>query len=101
MLYRSVRRTGTGQWVNVLFTVDGNAFSVKATDHRADIAEALGVPRTLLEVVDGDSDPRTGVLLEMPLPPEVPLAPAQARMQELTAIPVQIGPPLNSGSFSS
>ncbi len=70
MRFRSVKRIDTGQWVNVLFTVDGDEFSVKPTSHRADIAKALGVLRTSLEVVDADADPRTGVLLEMPQPPD-------------------------------
>ena len=83
ILYRSLRRIDTGQWVNVLFTVDGDEFSVKATAHRASIAKALGVPRTSLEVVDSATDPRTGALLEMPLPPK----PAPTRTEDLLAIP--------------
>ena len=83
MIYRSLKVVATGQWINVLFTVVGDTFSVKPTSHRADIARALGMPRTSLEVVDAAADPRTGALLEMPPPP----GPAPTRTQALLAIP--------------
>ena len=82
MLYWCFRKIYTGQWVNVLFTVDGDAFNVKATTHRASIADSLGVSRTSLEVVGGDSDPRTGLLIELPVPP----IPVPTRTEQLLAI---------------
>ena len=82
MLYRCLRVKTTGQWVNVLLTVAGDKFSTESTKHRAHVADALGVPRTSLEVVDGDSDRRSGELLSLPQEPEPP-----CRLQELTAIP--------------
>ncbi|MQG33906.1 MAG: hypothetical protein FI717_06345 [SAR202 cluster bacterium] len=70
MLYRNIREIATGQWVDVLFTTEAEQFDVKAISHRADIAAALGVGRTTLEVMDSSSDQRTRVLLEMPSPVE-------------------------------
>ena len=83
MRFRSFRKIDTGQWVNVLFTVAGVEFSVPEQEHRGNIAIALGMPPDALETVDGDTDPRTGVLLEMPLP----LRPAPTRTEELLSIP--------------
>lgn len=68
MLYRQLRKRDTGQWVDLLLTVDGEAFSVPAESVRADIAAALGLQPADLEVVDSDSDLRTGAMLELPLP---------------------------------
>ena len=82
MLYRCLRVKETGQWVNVLFTVDREAFGVPEVSHRTAIAAALGLPSGTLESVDSNSDPRTGVLLEMPLPP----MPESTRIEELLAI---------------
>ncbi len=72
MLYRNIRDKATGQWVNVVFTKEGDRFNVKATTHRASVADALGVNRTSLEVIDSDSDQRSGVLIEQGPPPEQP-----------------------------
>ena len=81
MLYRCLRVKATGQWINVLFTDAGDNFSTQSIKHRGVIADALGVPRTSLEVVDGGSDQRSGDLLSLPYDPD-PLS----RLQELTAI---------------
>ena len=43
MLYRYFRKIDTGQWINVLFTVNGEEFSIPAESHRGEIASALGV----------------------------------------------------------
>ena len=72
MRYRQIRRIDTGQWLNVLFTVDGPTFSVQPESHLASIAAALGVPPSALAVVDSDVDLRTGTLLSLPPPPAPP-----------------------------
>lgn len=78
MLFRGFRVIDTGQWINALFSVDGDEFSVQATSHRDDIAGALGVTPTSLEVVDSAADPRTGTLLEVPIASHVKSADEQA-----------------------
>ena len=83
MLYRCLRKIDTGQWVNVLFTVDGENFSVPEESHRTGVAAALGLLPEALETVDGGLDQRTGVLLEMPLSPK----PERTRIEELLDIP--------------
>jgi len=83
MRFRSFRKIDTGQWVDVLFTVDGPTFEVPEQSHRADIASAIGILPDELETVDTDSDPRTGTLLELLAPPAPPLS----RVQELLTIP--------------
>lgn len=82
MLYRSIRKIDTGEWVNVLFTVDGDTFSVPAASHLQDIARTLKLHPDTLEVVDGESDPRVGTLVELP----VPLARPPTRTDDLLAI---------------
>ena len=74
MKYRQLRVIATGQWLNVLFTVQAkngepDIFSTPEVSHRTDIARALGMPPTVLEVVDTDTDIRVGVLLPLPVPP--------------------------------
>ena len=69
MIYRNLRQISTGQWLNVLLTVDGPEFSVKASVHRDQIAEGWGLAPTDVGVVDGDTDARTGTLLPGPVPP--------------------------------
>ena len=63
MLYRNIRRVSDGQWVDVLFTVDGDAFSVDEEEHRISVAVGLGVRPNELETLDSDTDQRTGTLL--------------------------------------
>ena len=87
LLYRNLRKRDTGQWVDVLLTVDGAAFSVPEASHRIDVAAALGLTPDELEAVDTNSDQRSGTLLAVPTPPEVPPDPDQVRIQELLAIP--------------
>jgi hypothetical protein len=89
MLYRSLRKIDTGQWVDVLFTVTGDEFSIPEMSHRGDIAGALGLLPEPLETVDANFDPRQGSLLV--LPTQIPLATAQTRIQELLAVPRSIG----------
>ena len=74
MKCRQIRVIATGQWINVLFTVQAkngepDVFSVPEVSHRTDIARALGIPPAALEVVDADTDIRVGVLLPLPAPP--------------------------------
>ena len=86
MLFRNLRKPDTGQWVDVLLTVDGAAFNVPEESHRIDIAAALGLTPDELEAVDTISDQRSGPLLAVPTPPEAPPDPDQVRIQELLAI---------------
>ena len=92
MKYRQLRVISTGQWIDVLFTVqakDGqpDVFTVPAESHQVDIARALNVPPAGLEVVDADLDIRTGALLDLPPPPPVPQTLTQQRISELLAVP--------------
>ena len=69
MLYRNLRRTSSGQWVNVLFSTGGASFSVPEIKHRTQIAAALSLSPDDLETVEGDSDQRTGTLVNIPASP--------------------------------
>ena len=62
MRVRCFRKIDTGHWVNVLFTVDGDEFSIPEQEHRGAIAVAFGLPPDALETVDRDKDLRTGTL---------------------------------------
>ena len=91
MKYRQLRVIATGQWVNVLFTVAGdggssNVFSTSELSHRTDIALALGLAPTALEVVDADTDIRVGVLLPIPPLPPIPLTSEQVEFAEADLI---------------
>ena len=66
MKYRQLRKADTGQWLNVLFTVNGDQFAVAAETHQVAIAAALGLAPTELEVVDSDMDIRVGPLFNLP-----------------------------------
>jgi hypothetical protein len=83
MKFRQLRVIATRQWVNVLFTVDGE-FSVPAASHLASIAAALGVSPATLEVVDDATDLRTGTLRQVP----VPLPPDPAPDPDLAAFDI-------------
>jgi len=72
VLYRNIRDLVTGQWVNVLFTIESDSFRVPAISHRASVADALGVNRTSLEVVDSNADLREGDLIRLPMPAQKP-----------------------------
>ena len=87
MLKRCLRKVDTGQWIDVLFTVDGAEFSVTEVSHRTDIADAIGVLPGELETVDAESDQRTGTLLKLPAPPASPHSVSHARIAELLEIP--------------
>jgi len=65
MLYRNIRKIDTGAWVDILFTTDGS-FSVSATEHIAEVASALSLNANELEAVDGNSDARTGTMIDQP-----------------------------------
>ena len=86
MKYRQIRKVDTGQWLNVLFTVDGPEFSVKPESHQAAIAGALGVSLAMLEVMDANMDLRTGVLLNIPLPSAHPLTSEQQSWAAATVV---------------
>ncbi len=80
VLYRAYRRKSDGQWVNALNTYAGESFRIPAERHVKDIAKGLGVRPSEIEAVDGDSDPRTGTLIEFP-----PKVRVQSRGDELLA----------------
>ena len=81
MLYRNIRKIATGEWVDVLFTSDGDSFGVPADVHVASMATALSLNANELEAVDGASDARTGTLIDQPI-----VTPTLTRQQELVAI---------------
>jgi len=67
-MYRNIRKIATGEWVNVLFTVEGDTFHVPGASHVADMASALSLNANELEAVDSNSDARTGTLIDLPTP---------------------------------
>ena len=75
--FRNFRLISTGQWLDVLLTMDGDMFSVAAISHRTDIAAGFGLLLADVEVVDGPADARTGVLIPAPIPAPAPLKPDQ------------------------
>jgi hypothetical protein len=84
MNYRNIRVKSTAQWVNFPFSwsgEDGEACSIPAESHLADIARAVGMVPSDFEVIDGTSDQRDGLLLEVPGPSVTP-----TRQEELLAI---------------
>ena len=87
MLYRYFRKIETGQWINVLFTVNGEEFSIPAESHRGEIASALGVSPEELETAESDSDGRSGTLLDLPVVPIGPPSTSRGRIVELLEIP--------------
>ena len=81
MLYRNIRKIATGEWVDVLYTTDGESFSVPAASHVANIAASLSLNANELEAVDADSDARTGTLIDQPT-----VTPTPTRQEEVVAI---------------
>ena len=69
MLYRNIRKIATGEWVNVLWTTEGDSFDVAASVHVATTATVLSLDASELEAIDGSSDAKTGTLIEQPAPP--------------------------------
>lgn len=70
MKYRAFRRSSDGAYLDVVFTTDGE-FGSPPESQAADLGAAVGA---VVEAVEGDSDPRVGVLIPLPAPP----APAAA-----------------------
>ena len=81
MRFRCFRMIDTGQWIDVLLTVDGDEFAIPERSHRTDIATAIGVLPGELETVEAGSDLRTGTLLALPSPPPPLLSRAQQLLQ--------------------
>jgi phosphoglycolate phosphatase-like HAD superfamily hydrolase len=81
-MFRNIRVIATGQWLDVLFTVASDTFSVKPDSHLGSVADALNVRPVTLEVVDSETDQRTGPLLSFPARVPEP----RTRRQELLAI---------------
>lgn len=94
LIFRQVRVIATGQWVDVLFTAQGkpgqpDAFSISPESHQAAIARAINLLPTALEVLDADSDLRTGVMLSVPPDTRLPLTRRQILLEKLqTNIPL-------------
>lgn len=72
MRHRAFRRKSDGQYIDAVFGTDGDTFSAPEESQRSDLATALGVLPAELEAVEGDADPRRGVLVKLPegAPPE-------------------------------
>ena len=81
MLYRNIRKIATGEWVDVVFTTEGDSFSVAADTHVADMAAALSLNANELEAVDAEADARTATLIDQPT-----VTPTPTRKEELLAI---------------
>tara|TARA_Y100000310_G_C20609966_1_gene777483 strand:+ start:1239 stop:1526 length:288 start_codon:yes stop_codon:yes gene_type:complete len=74
----------------VIFTAAtsiGEGFSVSSASHLSDIAAALSLSPEELEAVDGETDLRTGTLLEIPLPASNEFQTARGRIVELSDKP--------------
>lgn len=78
---RYFRQLSTDKWVNAV--MGGSALNIPAASHIADLAAALRIPETDLEAVDSDADPRTGTLLDLPVPAPTPLSAARQRLADL------------------
>ena len=81
MLYRNIRKKSTGEWVDILFSTTGDSFSVSASNHIESLASGLSIDASDLEAVEGDSDARTGTLIDQPV-----TSTSQTRQEELMAI---------------
>ena len=89
MRYRQFRERDSKEWLDVLFGVDGDEFSIPATSHLADVAKGYGAPEADLQLVEGSRDRRTGPLVSAPA---LPISPTdserrRSRAAELQAIP--------------
>ena len=67
--------------------MNGEEFSIPAESHRGEIASALGVRADELETFEGDSDGRSGTLLDLPIVPVGPSSISRGRIAELLEIP--------------
>lgn len=70
--YRSIQQKSTGRWLDVVFKSE-NGFSVRPEQHRADVSKGWNIPEADLQVVDGQSDQRTGTRIEGPRPVDADL----------------------------
>ena len=77
MKTRYFRVKSSGQWAAVTCGSEGE-FSTPASSHLESIASSLNLPATDLEIVEieGQTDPRTGVLLRQFIPVIPPSRPA-------------------------
>ena len=87
MRFRQFRKLDTQQWLNALFTVDGDSFSVPETSHREAIAGSLGLTPAELETVESHRDERSGTLITLPVPGPSPRKVRLDRIGEIDAIP--------------
>ena len=89
MKYRGVQQKSTGLWLDVLFTTEADKFSVTKASHKRDIARGWSIAQADLDVVDADSDPRSGALIPGPV---VFVPPTPRELYGLaTTIPEQLG----------
>jgi hypothetical protein len=69
-------------WLWALHVTDGpNATPPEA--HVADLAAALGIDPSTIEVVEAETDPRTGTLIEPPPAPAAPPEPHEALAERI------------------
>ena len=87
MRFRQFRKLDTQQWINVLFTVDGDSFSAPESPHREAIAGSLGLTPVELETVESDRDERSGTLISLPGHGPTPRRVRLDRIEEIGAIP--------------
>lgn len=86
MKFRNFRKRATGQWVDVLFTVNADSFNIPEESHRAAIAEALGLAMTDLETVERNVDSRIGILIAQPQFPRIITAKELAGIAAVNAL---------------
>ena len=87
MRFRQLHRGDTGQWLDVLFTVEGDAFSIPEESQRESIATALGLAAEDLVTVEDTTDVRSGVLIKLPETGPDATRVRLDRIAELNAIP--------------
>lgn len=69
MIYRTLRRISTGQWLNTLFTFEkDDPQNTSAATHAEQIAAGWGIAPADLEVLDSPMDMRSGILIQGPVP---------------------------------
>jgi len=86
MIYRQFKVAATGQWLEPLFSADGDTYDTPMASHIQDLAAQLGVELVELEGVDSNEDLRTGELLA--LPPDAILSDAD-RLERILVLQAQ------------
>lgn len=85
MKYRNLRQKSTGRWVDVLLTCTED-FRIPIKNHLEQLASCTTISASDLEVIESDSDRRTGTLIaQRPVPNVAPEQTLEARIAELEA----------------